>query len=85
MSFLGSNSDFRITTQNSKFSVINSKIGMTTIAGESYILSQLEKNCGKYLIMTGLGINYQQMLEVNLCDYLISEAKIPVFIRQLSD
>ncbi len=57
-SFLGNNSDFRITTEIGKMGVISSQLGLTLMGGESWVLSQLEKNSGKFMSMTGLTLNY---------------------------
>lgn len=64
-------SPIRIVTETTKFAMPEGKIGFFVDCAGSYYLPKLKSKIGYYLATTGKTINAEQMVYLNLADFLI--------------
>ncbi|KAF8077771.1 3-hydroxyisobutyryl-CoA hydrolase [Lyophyllum atratum] len=81
---LAAHAPFRIATENTLFSMPETKIGYCPDVGGSYFLSRLDGEVGTYLSLTGDTIRGRHVFELGFATHYVPSRRIPILLDRLS-
>ncbi|GLB34782.1 putative enoyl-CoA hydratase isomerase family protein [Lyophyllum shimeji] len=81
---LSAHAPFRIATENTLFSMPETKIGYCPDVGGSYFMSRLDGELGTYLALTGNTINGRHVFELGCATHYVPSRRIPILLDRLS-
>ncbi|KAJ7024318.1 3-hydroxyisobutyryl-coenzyme A hydrolase isoform 1 [Mycena alexandri] len=82
---LCANAPFRVATENTIFSMPETKIGYCPDVGASYFLSRLDGQLGTYLALTGETLRGRDVFEHGFATHFIPARRIPLLLERLSN
>ncbi|KIM49385.1 hypothetical protein M413DRAFT_438570 [Hebeloma cylindrosporum] len=82
---LAANAPFRIATENTVFSMPETKIGYCPDVGGSYFLSRLDGEIGTYLALTSDSLRGRAVFEHGFATHFIPSRRIPVLLERLAE
>ncbi|KAF9482807.1 3-hydroxyisobutyryl-CoA hydrolase [Pholiota conissans] len=82
---LAANATFRIATENTVFSMPETKIGYCPDVGGSYFLSRLDGEIGTYLALTSDTISGRAVFDYGLATHYIPSRRIPQLLDRLAE
>jgi len=81
---LAAHAHFRIATENTMFSMPESKIGYCPDVGSSYFMSRLDGELGTYLALTGDALTGRAVFELGFATHYIPYRRIPLLLNRLA-
>ncbi|KAJ7766788.1 3-hydroxyisobutyryl-coenzyme A hydrolase isoform 1 [Mycena metata] len=82
---LCANAPFRVATENTIFSMPETKIGYCPDVGASYFLSRLDGQLGTYLALTGETLKGRDVFDHGFATHFIPARRIPLLLERLSN
>ncbi|KAJ7149342.1 3-hydroxyisobutyryl-coenzyme A hydrolase isoform 1 [Mycena filopes] len=82
---LCANAPFRVATENTIFSMPETKIGYCPDVGASYFLSRLDGQLGTYLALTGESLSGRDVFAHGFATHFIPARRIPLLLDRLSN
>ena len=82
---LSVHSKIKIATQNTKFAMPETKIGLFTDASAGYFLSRLRKGIGMYMALSGRMLFGEEIVQVGLADYFVEQEKLDSLEKEIKE
>ncbi|KAF8205722.1 3-hydroxyisobutyryl-CoA hydrolase [Mycena galopus ATCC 62051] len=82
---LAANAPFRVATENTMFSMPETKIGYCPDVGSSHFMSRLDGELGTYLALTGDVLKGRAVFEHGFATHFIPSRRIPMLLDRLSN
>ncbi|KAJ7286295.1 3-hydroxyisobutyryl-coenzyme A hydrolase isoform 1 [Mycena rebaudengoi] len=81
---LSAGAPFRVATENTVFSMPETKIGYTPDVGASYFMSRLDGELGTYLALTSATLKGRAVFDHGFATHFIPARRIPMLLERLS-
>ncbi|KAG6877739.1 hypothetical protein C0993_004556 [Termitomyces sp. T159_Od127] len=81
---LAAYASFRIATENTVFSMPETKIGYCPDVGGSYFLSRLDGELGTYLSLTGGDVKGRDVFRLGFATHYIPSRRVPILLDRLA-
>ena len=75
--------DFRVATENTRFAMPETTIGLFPDVGGGWYLSRLEARVGQFLALTGARLDGAECAELGLATHYIASADVPTLIERI--
>jgi len=82
---LAANAPFRVATENTVFSMPETKIGYCPDVGSSYYMSRLDGQLGTYLALTADTVKGRAVFDHGFATHFIPSRRIPMLLDRLSN
>ena len=82
---LSVHSKIRIATENAKFAMPETKIGLFTDVGAGYFLSRLRKGIGMYMALTGQMLFGEEIVQVGLANYFVKQEMLESLEKEIKE
>jgi len=82
---LAANAPFRIATENTVFSMPETKIGYCPDVGGNYFLSRMDGELGTYLALTSDSLSGRAVFEHGFATHYVPARRIPMLLDQLAE